>query len=99
MGGGVIFNLISFEYMRRNDHASTCPGFVFDSHEKNTKIDWKLIAGASIFGVAWGLGGMCPGPALVSSFGALVKGVGNGSAALFTPFMFFGMAVLPYIVA
>jgi uncharacterized membrane protein YedE/YeeE len=29
-------------------------------------IDAKLIAGAAIFGVGWGLGGYCPGPALVS---------------------------------
>lgn len=29
-------------------------------------IDWKLILGASIFGAGWGLGGFCPGPAVVS---------------------------------
>jgi uncharacterized membrane protein YedE/YeeE len=27
-------------------------------------IDLKLIAGAAIFGVGWGLSGLCPGPAL-----------------------------------
>lgn len=29
-------------------------------------IDAKLIVGASIFGVGWGLGGACPGPAFTS---------------------------------
>jgi uncharacterized membrane protein YedE/YeeE len=27
-------------------------------------LDLRLIAGASLFGVGWGLGGFCPGPAL-----------------------------------
>ena len=98
MGGGVLVNLLTFEYMRRNNHASECPGFVFDDHEKNTKMDWKLVVGAGIFGVAWGLGGMCPGPAILSTVGALTKGLGNGSAAIFTPFMCLGMALLPYII-
>ena len=29
-----------------------------------TRIDARLLAGAAIFGIGWGLGGMCPGPAL-----------------------------------
>jgi uncharacterized membrane protein YedE/YeeE len=34
-------------------------------------IDAKLVGGAAIFGVGWGLSGYCPGPAVVS----LVSGV------------------------
>jgi uncharacterized protein len=30
-------------------------------------LDRPLVAGALIFGVGWGLGGFCPGPAIVSS--------------------------------
>ncbi|MEK7660716.1 MAG: DUF6691 family protein [Pseudomonadota bacterium] len=30
-----------------------------------TKIDAKLIIGAAIFGIGWGIGGICPGPAIV----------------------------------
>lgn len=33
-------------------------------------LDWRLIGGATVFGVGWGLGGFCPGPALTSA-GAL----------------------------
>lgn len=29
-----------------------------------TRIDVPLLAGAAAFGVGWGLGGLCPGPAL-----------------------------------
>lgn len=43
-------------------------------------LDRRLIAGAGLFGVGWGLGGFCPGPALVTagggSLGALVFVVG-----------------------
>jgi len=45
-------------------------------------IDARLVIGSAIFGVGWGLGGYCPGPALTS--------VGAGSQEAFT----FGAAML-----
>jgi uncharacterized membrane protein YedE/YeeE len=43
---------------------------------KKTVVDWRLIVGAAVFGVGWGLGGVCPGPGIVDaasgSFYALV---------------------------
>jgi len=50
-------------------------------------IDLKLVAGAAVFGVGWGLGGFCPGPGLVSA-------ASGGSSAL----VFIG-AMLPAMFA
>lgn len=36
-------------------------------------LDARLLAGAALFGIGWGLGGFCPGPALT----ALVTGIGG----------------------
>ena len=40
---------------------------VFDTffHEPQyTRIDGRLVAGAAIFGIGWGMSGICPGPAI-----------------------------------
>lgn len=39
------------------------PGFAIPKHGD---LDAKLILGSAVFGVGWGLGGFCPGPALTS---------------------------------
>ncbi len=55
-------------------------------------IDWRLVSGSALFGVGWGLGGYCPGPAFTSvgarSQEALIFGaamlVGVGAYQIFT---------------
>lgn len=47
--------------------------------------DARLVLGSLVFGVGWGLGGFCPGPAVV----ALAAGVGE--AGLFVATMLAGM--------
>jgi uncharacterized membrane protein YedE/YeeE len=32
-----------------------------------TGLDWRLMVGAALFGVGWGLAGYCPGPALTGA--------------------------------
>ncbi|HVL34207.1 MAG TPA: DUF6691 family protein [Burkholderiales bacterium] len=54
-------------------------------------IDPRLLAGAAVFGIGWGLAGFCPGPALVA-FGA-----GFAEAAVFVAAMLLGMLV--YVAA
>jgi uncharacterized protein len=52
---------------------------------RSSPIDRQLVIGAAIFGVGWGLGGFCPGPAL-ANLGAL-----RVEALLFVPAMAIGM--------
>lgn len=42
---------------------------------ENKGIDGNLIGGAAIFGIGWGLGGYCPGPALASLASGSLKPV------------------------
>jgi uncharacterized membrane protein YedE/YeeE len=48
-------------------------------------VDARLVAGAAVFGVGWGLAGLCPGPSLVN------LGAGSASAATFVAAMLVGM--------
>jgi uncharacterized membrane protein YedE/YeeE len=34
---------------------------------RSTAVDGRLVLGAAVFGVGWGLGGVCPGPGLVDA--------------------------------
>jgi uncharacterized protein len=43
-----------------------------------TQINGRLLVGAALFGVGWGLSGYCPGPALV----ATASGLGSQAAAI-----------------
>ena len=49
------------------------------------RIDARLVTGAAIFGVGWGLVGLCPGPALAA------LGGGTRAALWFVPAMLVGM--------
>jgi uncharacterized membrane protein YedE/YeeE len=50
-----------------------------------TKLDGRLVGGAALFGVGWGLSGYCPGPLLVS------LGAGVSAALILVPSMLLGM--------
>jgi uncharacterized membrane protein YedE/YeeE len=52
-----------------------------------TRIDGRLLGGALLFGIGWGLAGFCPGPALVSLGSAAPK------AFLFVAAMVAGMGL------
>jgi uncharacterized membrane protein YedE/YeeE len=52
---------------------------------ERTAIDAPLIAGALLFGIGWGLGGICPGPALLGAAS------GNTAAGVFVVAMIAGM--------
>lgn len=54
---------------------------------RETLIDGRLLTGGVLFGIGWGIGGFCPGPALVA------MGSGLGSAWIFGLAMLAGMAL------
>ena len=55
-------------------------------------IDGRLIAGAAIFGVGWGLAGYCPGPAVAS------LAFGNAEILAFVVAMLVGMGLFQLFV-
>ncbi|MGZ5038598.1 MAG: DUF6691 family protein [Usitatibacter sp.] len=57
----------------------------------NRSIDRRLIFGATVFGVGWGLAGFCPGPAVV----ALASG--SSKAIVFAVSMLAGMALFEWM--
>jgi hypothetical protein len=61
LGGAVAVAMIGVVFMRRM--ARPLLDTVFNLPAA-TKIDTRLIIGSAIFGVGWGLAGLCPGPAL-----------------------------------
>jgi hypothetical protein len=69
MGGAVMVHFVLFRLILRR----SSPIFDTKFHLPTRRdIDVRLVLGAAIFGVGWGLGGYCPGPGLVS----LTSGVG-----------------------
>jgi len=58
----------------------------------NMRIDAPLVAGAAMFGVGWGLTGVCPGPGLLS-----VAAGGSAAGAFMVTGMLLSMAVLPVL--
>ncbi|MDA5543886.1 MULTISPECIES: DUF6691 family protein [Yersinia] len=57
----------------------------------STRIDRRLIGGSVLFGIGWGLAGICPGPALVLLGAGIYKGV------IFAAAMVAGMAIFSLI--
>tara|TARA_B100001248_G_scaffold262731_2_gene261832 strand:- start:3462 stop:3878 length:417 start_codon:yes stop_codon:yes gene_type:complete len=63
MAGAVLFNLLTFHWLKRRQS----PLFSDTFHWPTKKdIDKRLVIGASFFGLGWGLLGICPGPGLVN---------------------------------
>jgi len=51
----------AFALAKRRSHALLAGAMALPS---GTRIDRPLLVGACLFGVGWGLGGLCPGPAI-----------------------------------
>ena len=63
MIGGIAVNLIGLRVVLRREAPLLCERFILPTA---TTIDRPLIIGSLIFGVGWGLAGLCPGPVISS---------------------------------
>ncbi len=77
MGGALIPMVMAWAIVRHRQH----PVFAADYDLPATKpIDRRLIVGAAVFGIGWGLAGLCPGPAVaalaVAPIPALISCIG-----------------------
>ncbi len=57
----------------------------------SSELDRKLILGSVLFGIGWGLAGLCPGPVIAS------LGLGNPGIYVFGAAMLIGMMLAPHV--
>jgi len=84
MASGVLVNVLFFRVALRRGAPLLGGTFALPSRQS---IDARLVGGAAVFGVGWGLGGFCPGPAVVSVAG------GAAPVIVFVVAMVVGMAL------
>lgn len=84
MGGGIGAALLPFALARRRTQSLTgCP---MQLPSKRAP-DRRLVIGSLLFGIGWGIAGVCPGPALV------LLGSGNAAILPFFVAMLIGMGL------
>jgi len=72
LGGAVATSSLGFALGRRRAQPWLGGSFALPTRKD---VDGRLVGGAALFGVGWGLAGLCPGPALAN--------LGRPSAALY----------------
>lgn len=85
MGGALLVHAPLYRLIRRRSAPILEAKFYLPTRRD---LDLRLIGGAALFGVGWGLGGYCPGPGLAS----LVSG---REALVFVAAMIVGAAAAP----
>jgi uncharacterized protein len=90
MGGALIPSATAYAYRRKLEKPILESRFHVPT---NRTIDANLIGGAVVFGLGWGLVGLCPGPAIA----ALVSG--KWQAVVFMIAMIAGMAAYRFMPA
>ena len=82
MAGGLAITLPAFRLVLKRDRPLLESRFFLPTSKD---VDKRLLSGAMLFGIGWGLAGLCPGPALTSLVTL------NGSVWLFFAAMIGGM--------
>ena len=88
MGGGLIVAIVGVQLAKRQQ--TSWIGTSIDMPSK-TVINKKLLIGAMLFGIGWGLVGICPGPGIV------LLGTGQWQAYVFIPAMIIGMLAYQWL--
>ena len=84
LGAGLVITFLSFRFILKMEHPVLDKKFRLPT---KTKIDSRLVGGAIIFGIGWGLVGFCPGPAI----GSLAYG--QTESVIFLIALFLGLNV------
>ncbi len=74
--GGALLVFMPFYWLRIKKTSTAMDGSVV-SIPTQTNLDVKLVIGAALFGLGWGIAGICPGPAVTS------LALGNSDILLF----------------
>ena len=82
MGGAILIGIAGFALAGRRQLAWSGEPIGLP---KSRVVDTRLLVGGALFGIGWGLGGLCPGPALTA------LGAGFVPAAWFVVAMLVGM--------
>ena len=82
MGSALAVSAIAYAIARRR--TASYMGCAFNVPASRT-LDRRLVAGAIVFGIGWGIAGVCPGPAFV------VLGAGRIEGIVFVVAMLAGM--------
>lgn len=72
MGGGLVIGSIGFALLKKQPRTLLGEPLNLPS---SRKIDERLIAGSVLFGIGWGVTGICPGPGLVLLGAGVPEGV------------------------
>jgi uncharacterized membrane protein YedE/YeeE len=85
MVGAIAVHATAMRFILRRERPLFASRFVLPSR---VDLEPRLIGGAALFGIGWGLAGYCPGPAVTA------LGAGVGAAMVFVPAMLAGMFVV-----
>src|SRR5690606_40881480 len=84
MGGAILVGLVAFTFARKRSTTLLGQPMCMPT---STQVDQRLVGGGLLFGIGWGIAGLCPGPALVA------LGMGEEKAYIFVAAMLAGMGL------
>jgi len=93
MGGAIAVTLPGFALLKRWKQPILAPRFQWPQGED---MDLRLIMGAGLFGIGWGLAGYCPGPG-IAAMALNVREAAFIEPLLFTAAMVVGFLLWPWI--